>query len=464
MNHCLFQRNVLILSAMAAGLLITSAAIAGEPGESLGRKYTTLERMTTEHLKAAHDDVQRIQSGRREVARQTGLHDYRSVLHAHAQDSAHTGGTLPEILADAKRAHVSAILLSNHYRPPRDFITDNWRGLHDGVLFIPGSETNGFLIQPMQSVMDVMDQGDDAILAAVTQGEGLAFLSHVEEREDHSMDGLTGMEIYNRHADAKDDTSAIMAIVGAITDPDRYAAMKANLERYPDELLAAQLDYPALYLNKWDRESQARPIVGVAANDCHHNQVFIAKMVDNDTVAVGTIVDPDDGLRKLTAKQYPGIPAMTQGHVPGDIVAQLDFDPYYRSFFNVSTHILAPELTESAIREALLAGHAYVSHEWMCDATGFFFGARHVDDAQAAAPRAIMGDEIEYRSGLQLVAEFPASCNVRLLRNGEEVAAAEGYETVLDLDQPGVYRVEGWLTVDGENRPWIYSNPIYVRP
>jgi len=23
--------------------------------------------------------------------------------------------------------------------------------------------------------------------------------------------------------------------------------------------------------------------------------------------------------------------------------------------------------------------------------------------------------------------------------------------------------IEGWLTVDGEQRPWIYSNPIYVR-
>ena len=27
----------------------------------------------------------------------------------------------------------------------------------------------------------------------------------------------------------------------------------------------------------------------------------------------------------------------------------------------------------------------------------------------------------------------------------------------------GVYRVEGWLTVDTEERPWIYANPIYVR-
>ena len=24
-------------------------------------------------------------------------------------------------------------------------------------------------------------------------------------------------------------------------------------------------------------------------------------------------------------------------------------------------------------------------------------------------------------------------------------------------------RLEGWLKVDGEDRPWIYSNPIWVQ-
>ena len=69
-----------------------------------------------------------------------GLNDYRCILHAHAEDSAHTGGTLPEMLADAKKAGVHAILLTDHYRPPQDFIDGRWRGLNDGVLFIPGSE------------------------------------------------------------------------------------------------------------------------------------------------------------------------------------------------------------------------------------------------------------------------------------------------------------------------------------
>ena len=47
---------------------------------------------------------------------------------------------------------------------------------------------------------------------------------------------------------------------------------------------------------------------------------------------------------------------MTKGHKPGDVLARLDFDPYYRSFRNSSTHVLAPKLDEPAIRGALRKG------------------------------------------------------------------------------------------------------------
>lgn len=438
---------------------IASISLAAEPGKTYGRTRSTLERMTEPRLAAAQADVQKIQAGRREVTRKLGLTDRRAIAHAHAQDAAHTGGTLHEMLEDAKKAGVSIILLSNHFRPPFDFIDDNWRGLHEGVLFIPGSETNGFLVQPMESIMDVMDKGNAEIIAACNEGQGLIFLSHIEERFDHSMDGLSGMEIYNRHADAKDDMNIFMPIVSALTDPEKYAAMVALVERYPDEMLATQLDYPDLYLRKWDQELLERRLIGVAANDCHHNQVFISKMVDEETVLVGTIVDPDDGMRKFTTAQFPGIRELTKDRQPGDIVARLDFDPYYRSMRNVSTHILTNELTEESVRAALHAGHAYVSHDWMCDPTGTYFAAHQGGDN----PVAILGDELKFAEGQQLIAEFPAECHIRLIRNGEVVGEADGYDLVYELKQPGIYRAEAFLSVDSEQRAWVYTNPIYVR-
>ena len=90
--------------------------------------------------------------------------------------------------------------------------------------------------------------------------------------------------------------------------------MKRALRLYPDELFASQVEYPADYLAKWDAETKTRRLTGVAANDCHHNQILIVKMVDPETVWIGTNVDRDDQMRKFTARLRPGIRALTKGH------------------------------------------------------------------------------------------------------------------------------------------------------
>jgi hypothetical protein len=420
------------------------------------RKYSTVERMKTVHLKAAHEDAERLQQARRTLPPLPGLHDYKSILHAHAEDSDHTGGTRPEMLADARKAGVQVIMLTDHLRPPRDFINDSWRGLHDGVLFIPGSEALGFLVYPVKSIMDRIHDPEPQLIASVTESNGLIFLSHLEERMNHPMDGLTGLEIYNRHWDAKKDMASVIVLAFKLLDPAQLAELKENLRLYPDELLASQVTYLQDYIGKWDKETQQRRLTGVAANDCHHNQVFVVKMQDEDTILIGTIVDKDQGMRKMTAASRPSIREMTKGHKPGDILVSADFDPYYRSFRNVTTHILAPELTENAIRAALQQGHAFVSHDWMCDATGFSF-------VLSAGGNAIMGDEIKFAAGQKLLAQFPVACRVRLIQDGKAIADQEGDRLEYALTGPGVYRVEGWLKLDGEDRPWIYSNPIYAR-
>jgi hypothetical protein len=426
------------------------------------KKFSPIERMAPARLKAAHDDVARIQQSRKKLAAVPGLDDYRAILHAHADDSAHTGGTRPEMLADAKKVGVSAILLSNHFRPPTDFITESWRGLHDGVLFIPGSEDRGFLLLPMRSIVAHMKDPTPAFVETVGASGGLIFLSHIEERPDHSMAGLNGMEIYNRHADAKKDAAGLLAIALELTHPVSLAELEDSLRLYPDELLASQVEYPADYLKKWDADTKGRRLAGVAANDCHHNQILVVKMLDSETVLIGTNVDRDDQMRKFKATQRPGIRAMTKGHQPGDVLARLDFDPYYRSFQNVSTHIFAPVLTEDAIRAALREGHAYVSHDWMCDPSGFFFGVMALAKP-GAEQRIIMGDVLEFTPGRTLAARFPVTCHIRLMSAGKVVVEKSGENLEFAVAAPGVYRVEGWLDVGGERRPWIYSNPIYVR-
>src|SRR4029079_4415884 len=124
------------------------------------------------------------------------------------------------------------------------------------------------------------------------------------------------------------------------------------------------------------------------------------------------------------------------------VLVRLDLDPYFRSFRNVCTHVLAPHLDEPAIRAALKAGHAFVAHDWMGDATGFRLVAQDASGKQLA----ILGDEVKASRGLKLTAQLPLPARIRLLRYGLEVARAEEKsEFVFAVTQPGAYRLEAWL-------------------
>jgi hypothetical protein len=452
--------TLLATTAGLAAWLVADGRFPERPTDPPTRRLPTLERMTLPRLAATQADVRRLARQRIAIPPPAGLRDLRAVAHTHGGDSTHTGGTLPELLAGAREAGVDVVLLTDHFRPPRDFM-DSWRGMRDGVLFIPGSEARGFLIHPQSSILPRMDAPIPELLQAVTRDGGLAFLSHIEERPDHPMDGLDGMEIYNRHWDAKRDITTLLALALKLTHPRDVATLTEALRLYPQEILAAQIDYPTDYLAKWDEESPKRRLTGIAANDAHHNQVFIVKMLDADTVLLGTIVDPDEKKQRVSATLRPSLRDLMRGHQPGHILVRLDFDPYPTSFRSVCTHLFAPTVDEPAIRDALRAGRAYVSHDWMGDPTGFRFDAY---PTTSETPVAFMGDDLAYRENLRLEARFPLPCSrIRLLRNGAQVALGRGHSLDHRLREPGVYRVEGWLRLDGEERCWILSNPIYVR-
>jgi acetyl esterase/lipase len=58
----------------------------------------------------------------------------------------------------------------------------------------------------------------------------------------------------------------------------------------------------------------------------------------------------------------------------------------------------------------------------------------------------------------------PVAANLRIIHKGATVAESTGTEISFTPTEAGAYRMEAWLTVDGELRPWIYSNPIYMEP
>ncbi len=424
------------------------------PALSQGRHYTTIERLQLERLHAVHEARLLFERQRRMVKLQTGFKDFRAILHAHAEDATHTGGTRPEMLAAAKLAGVQIIMLTDHVRPPRDFINDSWRGLHEGVLFIPGAEAEGFLVYPQASIMHARWQTRDEYIGLVTQNGGNIFLCHVEERPDWPTDKLDGLEIYNHHTDVKDEGAFFSWLQKSLLDPARLRSLQQALQDYPQEVLAVQQDYLTQVIAKWDADLRTHRLTGVAANDCHHNQVFTLKALSSEELEVALFGETP---RRVNVKQAPQIAELLRGKQPGELIAKLDFDPYERSMRYVNTHILARELNEPSVRQALKQGHAFVAHDWLCDATGFAFLA------ERGKGMAVMGDEVAWHKDLRLRVETPLPGIIKLIRDGKVVQESKSNSLHFTPPEPGVYRVEIWLEIDNEQRPWIYANPIRVQ-
>jgi hypothetical protein len=423
-----------------------------------GRRYATLERLKPERLHAVQAGRLRYQRERKAVALQTSYQDFRAVLHAHAEDSNHTGGTRPELLAAAKQTGVKIVMLTDHVRPPRDFINDSWRGLRDGVLFIPGAESEGFLVYPQRSIINAHINKNfksrDEYIRLVKPDGGLIFLSHVEEKDDWATGELDGLEIYNHHTDFADEGEFVMWLRGSFTNPDRLKEIERLLAEYPMEVFGSSQDYLEQIIAKWDRDLLSHRLTGVSANDCHHNQVFTIKAAGDNAIEINITGDLP---RKVTAEQAPRVAEMVKGRKDGEVIARLDFDPYERSLSYVTTHILLRELNEKAVREALRQSRAYVSHDWLCDPTGFAF------IAESKGKRVgVVGDEVKFAPGLKLRLAAPVAGFIKLFRNGRVVQEAQSDRLDFEVKDSGVYRAEVWLELDGEMRPWIYSNPIRV--
>ncbi len=370
-------------------LLAAGSVLMAQPALKPGRKYTTVERLAPERLAAVH-------AAREELARQrqnlqpVGVYqDFPAVLHIHAEDAPHTLGKRAEVLAAAKATGLRVVMFSDHGGPK----PDTWQGMRDGVLFFAGAENGGQheLVYP-------------------TPAPGLRFHSHVEGQMDASPDGWDGMEIYNRHADAEDDTDMMAWLKETSKSPEKMRALAELYARYPDEIFASGCDYWPEIFARWDRILAQRPFSGIAANDAHQNTVL----------AGGKLV----------------------------------LDPYPVAFRNTVTHILARELSEAAITASLRAGRAYVSHDWLCDPKGFSFIAVNSLGVYE------MGDTIPMTGNTRIVARAPVAARWKFFHNGKVVLEKSGDTVTLTAAEPGAYRAEAWLEIDGEQRPWIYSNAV----
>jgi hypothetical protein len=419
-------------------------------GIQAGLAEDALSRLAEGKLEAVHQAVLKLRAERKELPRTGPLKEYRANLHVHSALSHDSRGTAEEIVAAAKAVGTQVLMFTEHPAEHYDFYQDGHRGMKDGVLLIPGAEMKGLLVFPGQSVQGIDAGPVQEFSDLVRHREGLTFLSHLEERMDWEIRGLTGVEIYNTHADFKDEKR----LTTAMKNPLWLLSTTELFRKYPQEAFSALQDYPEDYLRRWDELCQKTQHVGIAANDAHQNIGFTVRLTEEKKARFEDAAGKN--LLEMDAAGLKEIGAVPKDAKPGSVLFQIRLDPYENSLRHVGTHLLMTELTQPAVWQALERGRAFVAFDWLADASGFDFAAT------AGGERYEMGSRLKLASDLQLTGRAPLTARWKLLRNGKLFSEKTGSSLEVKLTEPGNYRVELWLDVTGEKRVWILSNPIYV--
>lgn len=348
------------------------------------------------------------------------FHDLSCVVHLHSTHSDGTG-TVPEIGRAGRRAGVDVVLLTDHDTlAARRGGEEGWYG---STLVLAGHEVsppgrNHYLAFGLDEEIDHRGLAPAQIVSAVREQGGFGFAAHPfsegsdrfarlsEDMRWEDLDCLDGIEVWSFLADNGQALTSMRDGVRFVARPERW------VEHPPQRNLA-----------EWDRLGARRRVVGIGGLDAHQF-----------------------GRR-----------------IGGRVVRLMS---YARSFRQLRTHVLCERPPTGALNhdrqlvfDALRAGRCYIAAHHVAPARGFRFFAERPGGA-----RVEMGGEAPAADGFTLHALLPRPADVRLLRDGEQVARLPSAPALVHrVERPGVYRVEARLRSRGSERTWILSNPVYLR-
>lgn len=344
--------------------------------------------------------IQQLNSQRTIPARQNGFVDYKGVVHVHSFLGGHSAGTFSEIISAAQANELRFVMMTEHIEKDFDTAAVTLSGMHGGVLFINGNEVNA--------------PNGDRLLVLPSE---VSIAAYPQEFKSLHTPGLKGVEVYNVFTNAK-QINPIMAFFDVLW----------SQRSYPELMFALYLQRPDENLKRWDQALEQSRLTATAGNDAHAN--------------VGI------SLKDSSGKSLLGI----------------QLDPYKTSFRLVRLHVLIEQnnsLDATSLLEAVKAGHCFIGFDFLGDSSGFSF------EAENGGERKIQGDEISLKNETRLRVQTPVSSRIVLFKNGVVFVDESGISAKeVALTERGVYRVEVYLPQLGNlvaTKPWIISNPIYVR-
>ena len=334
-----------------------------------------------------------------------GLRRYRGVIHVHSHLSHDSRGDDDEILRAAAAAGVDFLMMTDHNGP--EIFRRGLNGLHGGILVLRGAEIrveeDYVLALGIDAFIDPDGMTFREVTAAIAAQGGVAIGAHPNRFKHWDDPNLAGVEVWNLYDEAT-------------TDRWRYAGRALDIllsyGDYPAEILLGIVRHPAAALARFDGETLRRRLVAVGAPNAHQNIRVLGRQLD----------------------------------------------PYPLAFRLVTTYLFAEDHTKTALLDALRRGRTYFAFDALTPAATFDF---RIVDARGATW--LMGDEPAAARDQTLHVFAPHRGRITVVRDGRVIGRADAARLALPVDGPGVYRAEVALQVQGRWRPWIYSNPIYVR-
>jgi hypothetical protein len=326
--------------------------------------------------------------------------EYKGVIHVHSFLGGHSSGSFSDIIAGAKANQLDFVIMTEHTAKDFDTAAMTLQGVHNGVLFVNGNET-------------AAANGDRRLELP----GNISIVAYPEEFKNWDTPSLNGVEVYNVYSNVR-RANPVKAFFDVLW----------SHRAYPDLLFALYYERPTGALKKWDQALAHAKLTATPGNDAHAN--------------VG--LNLQDGA--------------------GKTLAGIQLDPYETSFHLVRLHVLTDSnkpLDSNQLLEAIKAGHCFIGFDLLGDTSGFSFAAA------AATESKIQGDDVPLQADTRLRIRTPVASRVLLFKDGAVVLNESGITNKeLPVSERGVYRVEVYLpeieAIIGE-KPWIISNPIYVR-
>jgi hypothetical protein len=343
------------------------------------------------------------------------MHDLACVVHLHSLYSDGTG-TVPEIARAAARAGADAVLLTDHDTlEAKRRAEEGWYG---DVLLLVGEEVsprrrNHYLAFGLDEPIDHKGLDGAGICRAVRDAGGFGFAAHPFSQGSPRFERAPGMPFESLDCEALHG----IELWSFVNDTAEGAASIAEIARFVATPSRALDHPPERNMRAWDDLCRTRRVVAIGGLDAHQ---------------FGKRVGPFVPLRVMS---------------------------YRRSFRQIRTHVLCEEAPTRELEHdreqvyaALREGRCYIAVDAVAPARGFAFEADDLPmGAEAPAGRRTM----------HVRAPLPA--RLRLLRDGHEIASAEGTALEHEVEEPGAYRVEAYRRARGRERTWILSNPVYMR-